>query len=148
MKMFVTAVVGISVLSVTMVGCERGGGARGVAVGSTSKVAVYGTHVKRRLGFVMFTDIPQHGTSVSAGSAWTGRVKPANGLTINYRGSAGGLEIDGTAYKFTEGRVFLVSTKEGKISVAQLDVPMSDAVYDAEIDRIAELSEVQEFLVE
>jgi DNA polymerase III sliding clamp (beta) subunit (PCNA family) len=54
--------------------------------------------------------------------------------------------IEGTEYKFANGRVFLVSTEGDKISVRQLDIPISDATYDAEIDRIAELEEVQEFL--
>jgi hypothetical protein len=56
------------------------------------------------------------------------------------------MDINGTEYEFVKGRVFLVSTKEGRISVNQLDIPISDANYEAEVDRIAELEEVQEFL--
>jgi hypothetical protein len=83
---------------------------------------------------------------VSAGSTWTGHIEPTKGLTVHYQGSADGLEINGTGYTFAKGRVFLVSTKQGSISVGQLDVPIGDAVYDAEIDRIVELDEVQKFL--
>ena len=86
------------------------------------------------------------GTNVSTGSTWTGHIEPTKGLTVNYEGSADGLEINGTEHKFTTGRIFLVSTKGDTISVEQLNVPIGDAPYEAEIDRIIELKEVQEFL--
>lgn len=68
------------------------------------------------------------------------------GPTVHYKRTSGGMDIEGTEYEFAKGRVFLVSTEEGRISVNQLDIPIGDAKYDAEMDRIAELEEVQEFL--
>jgi len=56
------------------------------------------------------------------------------------------MDIDGTEYDFTKGRVFLVSTKEGSVSVRQVDIPIRDVQYDAEIKRIAESEDVREFL--
>jgi len=68
------------------------------------------------------------------------------GPTVHYERTSGGMDIEGTEYEFAKGRVFLVSTEEGRISVNQLDIPTGDAKYGAEMDRIAELEEVQEFL--
>jgi len=56
------------------------------------------------------------------------------------------IDINGAEYSFANGRVFLVSTKGGKVSADQLDIPIGDADYDAEADRISGLREVQEFL--
>ena len=142
--------VAIAVLLASTVGCGKsertGGGSRGIVAGTIARVSVYGIRAEKRLGFVIFTDLPSEGTIVSAGSTWTGQIKPAKGLAVDYQGSADGLQINGTEYKLANGRVFLVSTKEGNISVDQLNVPVGDAAYDAEIDRIVELEEVQEFL--
>ena len=146
------AAAGILQLAVlaSIVGCgkleQTGGGSRGIVAGAIARVAVYGFRAEKKLGFVMFTDIPSEGTSVSAGSTWTGQIEPTKGLTVDYKGSADGLEINGTEYKFANGRVFLVSTKGDTILVDQLNVPIGDIRYDAEIDRIVKLKEVREFL--
>ena len=79
-------------------------------------------------------------------STWTGTIAPKTGQTIDYKGSAEGLEINGTEYKFAKGRVFLVSTKEETFTVSQLKVPIGDTNYDAELDRIIETADVQAFL--
>lgn len=147
MKTFVN-VIAIALILLSIVGCrkeETGGGSRGIVVGGIAREAVYGIRDRKELGFVMFTDLPSEGTSVSGGSTWTGQIKPTEGLTVSYGGSENGLEIDGTEYKFTDGRVFAVSTKGDTLSVDQLDVPIGGALYDAEIDRIVELKEVQAF---
>ena len=68
------------------------------------------------------------------------------GPTVHYKRTSGGMDIEGTEYEFAKGRVFLVSTEEGRISVNQLDIPIGDAKYDAEIVRLAELEKVLEFL--
>ena len=65
---------------------------------------------------------------------------------MQYEGDSDGILIHGTKHKFADGRVFLVETKGGTVWVEQLNVPIGDANYDAEIDRIAELEDVQEFL--
>ena len=65
---------------------------------------------------------------------------------MQYEGDSDGIAINGTEHKFTNGRVFLLETKGGTISVQQLNIPIGDAAYDAEIDRIVELEDVQEFL--
>ena len=151
--------IGLTVISVMLVlGSGCGGGSDGATGGGTGRVrggtAVFGwSGANDRLGFVIFTDEGAPGTIGTASSSWRGSVKPVSGPTVHYDGSSGGIGIDGTKidiegteYKFANGRVFLVSTEGDKISVRQLDIPISDARYDAEIDRIAELDEVQEFL--
>ncbi len=148
----VVNLIAIAVLLALIVSCgeseQTGGGSRGIVAGTIARAAVYGIRAETKLGFVIFTDIPTEGTIVSAGSTWTGRVEPTEGLTVNYEGSAAGPEINGTEYKFASGRLFLVSREEDSISVGQVNVPIGDAAYDAEIDRIVELQEVQEFLAE
>ena len=140
--------IAIAWILVSIVGCAKdktGGGSRGIVAGGIAREAVYGILAGKELGFVMFTDLLSEGTSVSGGSTWTGKIKPTEGLTVSYRGSEDGLEIDGTEYTFVNGRVFTVSTKGDALSVDQLDTPIGDALYDAEIDRIVELKEVQAF---
>ena len=146
----------ISVMLIFSSGCGAGsfGGTGGGTGGVRGGTAVFGWSGENdRLGFVIFTDQDAPGTIGSGSSSWRGYVKPLSGPTVHYDGSSGGIGIDGTKidiegteYKFANGRVFLVSTEEEKISVRQLDIPISDLRYDAEIDRIAELDEVNEFL--
>lgn len=141
-------VIGIVLILVSIVGCGKektGGGSRSIVAGAIARESVYGIRAGKKLGFVMFTDIPSEGTNVSAGSTWTGRIEPTKGLTVNYKGSTDGLEINGTEYRFEAGRVFMVSTKGDALSVEQLNVLIGDAPYGAEIDRIAKLKEVQKF---
>lgn len=59
---------------------KTGGGSRGIVAGAIAREAVYGIRAGKKLGFVMFTDIPSEGTSVSGGSTWTGHIKPTSGL--------------------------------------------------------------------
>jgi len=150
---------GLTVISVVLAfssGCGVGsGGGIGGAVYGVGGTAVCGySGANDRLGFVIFTD-QGRGTIGTASSSWRGSLEPVSGPTVHYDGSSGGIGIDGTKidiegteYKFANGRVFLVSTEGDKISVRQLDIPISDARYDAEIDRISELEEVKEFLRE
>ena len=138
-----------AVILASIIGCGKytsGGGSRSVIAGGTSTKAVYGFGEGMQLAFVVFTDIPSDGTVASGGSTWTGRIAPKKGRTVDYKGSADGLDINGNEYSFANGRVFFVSTEEDTISVSQLDVPIRDANYKAEIDRIVETEEVQEFL--
>jgi hypothetical protein len=94
----------------------------------------------------MFTDVASEGTVASGGSAWTGSITPKMGQAVDYKGSANGLEINGSQYNFTNGRVFLVSAKDDNVSVRQLNMPIKDASYASEIDRIVKTEEVQQFL--
>jgi hypothetical protein len=141
--------IGLTALSVILVlggGCRRrsGGGTGSITAGT---MAAYGwSGADDKLGFVIFTDLDSQGTIGSASARWTGYIEPTTGPTVHYKRTSGGLDINGTNYDFANGRVFLASTTEGKISVSQLDIPISDASYEAELDRIAELEEVQEFL--
>ena len=133
----------------SITGCGEfgsGGGSRSVLAEGNNTEAVYGFGEGKKLGFVMFTDIPSEGTVASAGSTWTGHIAPKEGQAVVYKGSADGLDINGTEYKFANGRVFLVSSKDDNISVSQLNVPIGDASYDSEIDRIAKTADVQAFL--
>jgi hypothetical protein len=152
------SMIGLTVFSVVLVfsgGCGGGSG-EGIGggvygVGGGTAVCGY-SGANDRLGFVIFTDQGRD-TIGTASSSWRGSVKTVSGPTVHYDGSSGGIGIDGskidiegTEYNFANGRVFLVSTEGDEISVRQLDIPLSDVRYDAEIDRIAALKEVQEFL--
>ena len=151
MKRFIT-LTALSVLLVLGGGCRRriGTATGSIPAGTTTKKVNYGwSGADEKLGFVIITDLDNKGTIGSAGaglSGWRGYIKPTTGPTVRYESISGGLNINGTNYEFANGRVFLASTKEGRVSISQLDIPISDAKYDAEIDRIAELEEVKEFL--
>lgn len=132
-----------------LIGCgkfQSGGGARSIVAGGTTTEAVYGFGQGKKLEFVLLTDISSEGATASAGSTWTGRITPRKGPTVEYQGSARGINVNGSQYDFTNGRVFLVSTKENTISIRQLNSPMKDADYKTEIDRIVKTEEVQTFL--
>ena len=142
--------IAICAILLSNTGCQEqlGGGNRSFSVdGAPAKTAVYGIRAGNKLGFIIFTDNTEEGTIPDSWiPSWTGEIKPAKGLGVVYKGSHEGLDINGTAYKFVNGRVFLVSVREDNISVTQLNVSNDDATYDAEIDRIVELEELQEFL--
>ena len=126
---------------------KSGSGTRSISVGTTTTTAVYGwSGADDKLGFVIFADLDTPDNVASASAKWTGYIESPTGTTVHYSHTSGGMDINGTEYRFAQGRVFLVSAKEGSISVRQLDIPIRDAVYDTEIDRIAELETVQEFL--
>jgi hypothetical protein len=125
---------------------QRGGGSRSVKAGNTNTKAVYGIGVGLKLEFLIVTDIDSDGTVASAGSTWAGEIAPPQGKKVTYRATGDGLDINGTQYDYGSGRVFLVSNKDEKITVTQLDVAIGDADYDDEVDRIIEMDQVQEFL--
>ena len=127
-------------------GFQRGGGSRSVKAGNTNTKAVYGIGVGLKLEFLIVTDIDSDGTVASAGSTWSGEIAPPQGRKVTYRATGNGLDINGTQYDYGSGRVFLVSNKDDKITVTQLDVAIGDADYDDEVDRIIEMEQVQEFL--
>lgn len=127
-------------------GFQRGGGSRSVKAGNTNTKAVYGIGVGLKLEFLIVTDIDSDGTVASAGSTWAGEIAPPQGKKVTYRAIRDGLDINGTQYDYGSGRVFLVSNKDDKITVTQLDVAIGDADYDDEVDRIIEMDQVQEFL--
>jgi hypothetical protein len=151
MKQELIVLTAFSVILALSSGCGRtnvsGGGTGGITAGTTKKTVNYGwSGADGKLGFVIFTDLDSPDTIGTASATWTGCVESPTGPTVHYKRTSGGMDIDGTEYEFAKGRVFLVSTKEGRISVNQLDIPIGDARYEAEIDRIKELAEVQEFL--
>jgi hypothetical protein len=127
-------------------GFQRGGGSRTVKAANTNTKAVYGIGVGLKLEFLIVTDIDSDGTVASAGSTWTGEIAPPQGRKVTYRAIPEGLDINGKEYDYGNGRVFLVSNKDDKIAVTQVDVAIGDADYDDEVDRIIEMEQVQEFL--
>ena len=138
----------IHFILVIVVGCgqKTGGGSRSVVAGKSVNELVYGIRTGMKLGFVMFTDIPSEGTRGSAGSAWKGYIKPEKGRSLDFNSSSDGLIINGTEYKYSKGRVFLVSTKGAAVLVEQLNTPIGELHYELEISRIEGLNEVQKFL--
>lgn len=145
-------VIGITAFAAILVmssGCDSGSGSgtRSITVGPTTVTAVYGwSGANNKLGFVIFSDLDTPDNVASASAKWAGYIESPAGLTVHYKHTAGGMDINGTEYKFAKGRVFLVSAKEGSMLVSQLDIPIRDAEYRAELNRIAEREEVQAFL--
>jgi len=82
----------------------------------------------------------------SAGSSWTGYIKPDDAPAVNYEGDPDGLTIDGTRHEFTNGRIFLVETKGGTTTVEQIDIPVGSANYQEELSSIQQHKEIQDFL--
>ncbi len=148
MQVAVTPIALALLLTVTP-GCWKekvGGGSRAILAGSGATESVYGVRAGMQLGFLAITDIPGDGTTVSAGSTWTGQIRPTSGTALTYAGSADELVINGTEYPFADGRIFLVSTRGGTVSVDQPLIPVREANYDVEIERIVGLKVVQDFL--
>lgn len=126
-------------------GCQEklGGGSSSIASGTTSKTYVYGIRSGKRLGFVIFSDIAGE---ASAGSSWTGYIKPKEGAVVEYKGDSDGIVINGTEHKFAKGRVFLAETTGGVVTVEQLDTEIGDAHYNAELDSLRKHDDIQAFL--
>lgn len=141
----------VAVLAMTtQLGCGtfefKGGGIRSVAAGSASYLAVYAGGGGEKLVFAIFTNVDSDGNTASAGSGWAGTVTRNEGKSIDYQGDADGIIIDGTTFKYAEGRVFLVAAEGDTITVTQLDLPVGENNYGKEFDRLADSDEVQEFL--
>lgn len=58
-----------------------------------------------------------------------------------------GLEINGTEYDFTNGRVFLVSDEMDQLVITQLNIPLMDAKADVEIKRLMKLKKLQKPII-
>ncbi len=138
-------------VAAAVVGCGQpeklGGGSRSFVIGTTPVSAVYGIRAGKELGFLILTDLASEGTRSTAGSSWTGQIEPSAGPVIQYAGDADGLAINGTRYKFANGRVFVVTTVVGPVAVQQLNIPIGNAPYDAEIDAIVKQPEIEQFLI-
>ena len=134
--------IAVSCILLSLSGCQKqmSGGVRKTA----AKITSYGTSAGKQLEFVIFTDIAGDYNSILWD--WSGRLEPKEGLDVDYKGNAFGVVINGVEHKFTDGRIFLVETKGETVSVQQLNISIGSAPYDAEIDRIAELDNVQNFL--
>lgn len=135
-----------TLLMLVAAGCgeKLGGGSRTVMTGTTAKQSVFGIRAGKKLGFVIFTDLPS--STASAGSSWSGRIEPEQGPLVEYQGDTTGLIINGTRYEFAGGRVFLVSTADDKVSAKQVDLPVGYGHFEVEFEAITKRKEVQDFL--
>ncbi len=126
-------------------GCQEklGGGSSTIVSGTSAKTYVYGIRSGQQLGFVIF---PDFAGEALAGSSWTGHIKPKEGPVVQYEGDTEGIIINGTDHRFSDGKVFLVETPGGTVSVRQLNLPIGVGDYEAEIERILDLEDVQKFL--
>ncbi len=84
---------------------------------------------KKGVSFAIFTDIGWDNTKARAGgesgvfvSTQSGTISPASGQGIDYEAGSDSIKIGGQEYGFEKGRVFLVTTDEGKRDVQQLNV--------------------------
>ncbi|MEM7145014.1 MAG: hypothetical protein AAF591_07740 [Verrucomicrobiota bacterium] len=100
-----------------------------------------------KIAFAIFTNISENAVSSVAGS-WRGQIVAEEGgkPVLVFQGSPEALEINGTRYNYSDGRVFLASYLKGELTVKQLDLPIKDADGKDEIARLSEQPEVQDFL--
>lgn len=138
-------IIAVYTLFFFLAGCQEklGGGISSTAAGGKSKTFVYGIRSGQQLAFVIFAD-----TSglASAGSSWTGTIKPKEGTVLEYKGEVDGIEISGSKYDFENGRVFLATTKGEKISIEQLGIPIGEGPYEEELESIQKDEKVRAFL--
>ena len=125
---------------------QRGGGFLNIETGGSPINAVYGTREAGRLGFIIFSDLTGPETSGSGGFFWKGQVLTEKGRGFRYQKYHSGLEINGTEYDFTNGRVFFVSDEMERLVISQLNIPLLDAKSDIEIKRLITLKELQKFI--
>ena len=142
----------LGTLLLTATGCQEklGGGISSAITDGppkASKTYVYGIRAGHELAFVIFSDIGSDAPGeAQAGSSWTGYIKHNEGPDIEYTGKPDGIDINGTEYAFTDGRIFLAGTKEGTVSVQQLVVPIGEGHYKEELALLENLEEVRSFL--
>ena len=137
-----------AVVLTTFAGCEsfvRGGGSRTLSSGSAKVEAVYGFGDQEKLAFVIFTPAGTSGMSATAGSSWTGEIKTTDGIDVRYEASEESISLNDKDFKFSDGRVF-VATGNETTQLSQLDLPIEDSQYDAELKRLAESPEVQNLI--
>lgn len=111
---------------------------------------------KDGVAFVIFTDIDNArvvtgGKSGLFSSQQKGLILPVYGPRIDYAGNAASLKIGGKEYTLAKGRVFLVATKDNKLDIQQLDLPIhaseqSSKSLQGEIRRLAKDEKVSAFM--
>lgn len=130
-----------------LVGC--GGPSGGGSTTINQCVVAYGIG-KEGVSFVIFTDIPASNTQTRSGgksgvlsSQQTGSIMPASGTRIDYAGDSVSLKVGEEEYALANGRVFLMTTRDSKLDVRQVDIPiqptgLSSEALRGEIQRLAE----------
>ena len=148
-------------ISAVVAGCDQSEGI-GATITSTvvdresgkvSMETLYGySTANNKIAFAIFTNIEAAAavSTVGAGvGGWGGQIvmKEGDGKPVLvFQGSPEAIEINGTHYSFSDGRVLLGSYSSGALTVKQLDLPIKDADHSDEIDRLREQREVQDFL--
>lgn len=139
----------VTVILALSVGCDSGAGSgtRRITSDKTTRAAVDGwSDVGKQFGCVLFSDLDPPDNVASASAKWKGYIESPAGTTVHYKHAVGGMDINGTECSFADGRGIVSSTKERKLTVSQFNIPIRDAEYDTEINRIAAFVQVQRLL--
>lgn len=136
-------------------GCADPSGAGSASI--NQRVVAYGIGAEG-VTFVIFTDIPapntktrSEGKSEVSASGQAGSIQPPSGPRVDYTSDSVRLKIGGQEYPLAKGRVFLAATRDGRLEIQQLDVPirptdLSSEALRAEIRRLAEDEKVHTFM--
>ena len=126
MKFICTLLVLVSAVLLAGCGDPSGGGSGSI----DGRVMAYGVGEKG-ITFAIFTDMPSVDTKANAGgesgiaaSTQSGSISPASGLRLDYRAGSDFVEISGAKYMFGQGRVFVVTSVEGRRDIKQLNIPI------------------------
>ena len=83
----------------------------------------------------------------SVGGSWRGEIARRGGnAVLTFEGSAEAIEINGTQFDFSSGRVFLATHSGDIFSVTQVAISLEEAGYEAEIDRLRQHPDIQDAL--
>ena len=145
-------------ISATVAGCDKPKGT-GAAITSTvveresGKVTMetlYGySGENNKIAFVIFTNMKSEDAVSTVAGSWRGQVvieQESGKPVLVFQGTPEAIEINGTRYGYSDGRVFLASYLNGEFTVNQCDLPIKDADRNDEITRLGEQQEVQDFL--
>ena len=146
----------ILAVSLVFAGCDKpiatGAGATTTIVetdaGKVALATVYGfTVATDRLAFAFFTDLDREDTVSTVGSSWRGQIaRRAGNEVLTFEGTSEGIEINGTQFDFSSGRIFIATHSGDVFSVTQVEIPLEEAGYEAEIDRLRQRPEIQDAL--
>lgn len=157
----ITRIISAIAISAVVAGCDQPEGAGADITttvvdresGKVTMETLYGySTANNEIAFAIFTNIEAAAavSTVGAGvGGWQGQIVMKQGdekPVLVFQGSPEAIEINGTHYSFSDGRVFLGSYSAGALTVKQLELPIEDADYRDEITRLREQQEVQDFL--
>ena len=94
--------------------------------GKIALATVYGfTVATDQLAFAIFTDLDSEDTVSTVGSSWRGQIaRRAGNEVLTFEGTSEGIEINGTQFDFSSGRIFIATHSGDIFSVTQVEIPL------------------------